>query len=286
MKQSNQVSRVTKVVSGVALLSAALTAAGLSFIMNVTAGLAVSLSVAVAFALSDVVKVLVPITCQAIGWNKHLRVIYIVASLISVVCASLFLADQFGHVMATKQNTATVINTTEQQISDIRASLKDARAMALSESQRGGCGPKCKALNERVAQIEVELKNAVAERKTVNVADATDGKAKLLASFLGMSESEASSMLSIVLIISALIIGELCSHLSGYASQMLKEGFRKTEAKAEAPKTNKAIAKDHQKRSAAAKKGWETRRRNAAAKKSKEWTKIEAYTDQKALEDA
>ena len=285
MKQSNEVSRVTKVISGVALLAAALTAAGLSFMMNVTAGLAVSISVAIAFGLSDIVKVLVPITCQAIGWNKHLRVIYIAASLISIICASLFLADQFGTVIAAKQNTAAVISTTEQQITDIRASLKDARSMALAESQRGGCGPKCKALNERVTMIENKLKNAVAERKNINLADATDGKAKLLASFLGMSEAEASKMLSIVLIVAALIIGELCAHLSGYASQMIKSSFRKTEVKAKAPKTNKAIAKDHQKRSAAAKKGWETRRRNAATTKSK-WTKIDAYTGQKELETA
>lgn len=286
MKQVNEVSRVTKAVSGVALLAAALTAAGLSFMMNITAGLAVSLAVAIAFALSDVVKVLIPITCQAIGWNNHLRSIYVAASLISLVCASLFLADQFGAVMASKQNTAAVISTTEQQISDIRASLKDARSMALAESQRGGCGPKCKALNERVTEIEANLKTAVAERKTINIADATDGKAKMLATLMGMTEAEASQTLNIVLIISALIIGELCSHLAGYAAQMLKSSFRKTEAKAKAPKTNKAIAKDHAKRSAAAKKGWETRRRNAAKKNNPDWTKIEAYANTKELETA
>jgi hypothetical protein len=117
--------------------------------MNISAGLAVGVAVAIAFGLSDVAKVLVPVVCQAIGWTRHLRSVYAVASVVSIVCACLYLADQFGGTIAAKENAAAVTENTDRHIEDMRASLTSVREMASTEAQHGGCGPKCSALNDR-----------------------------------------------------------------------------------------------------------------------------------------
>jgi hypothetical protein len=129
-------------------MATALTAAGLSLAMNISAGLAVGVAVAIAFGLSDAAKVLMPIVANGIGWPKHLKTVYAVASVVSVVCACFYLADQFGHVIAAKENTAATTQNTKQHIADLRASLDSARTVAAQESQRGGCGPRCRELSD------------------------------------------------------------------------------------------------------------------------------------------
>jgi hypothetical protein len=132
-------------LTGLAMLALALTAGALSLAMNLAAGIAIGIAVAIAFGLSDVAKILIPVTCQAIGWTGHLRATYYMASAISIVCACLYLADQFGGDIALKENAAQLTANADQHIIDLRASLASVRKMAEGEAVKGGCGPKCQA---------------------------------------------------------------------------------------------------------------------------------------------
>jgi hypothetical protein len=168
-----------------------------------------------------VAKVLVPVVCQAIGWTKHLRSVYAVASVVSVVCACLYLADQFGEVIAAKTDAAAITASTDRHIEDMRASLTSVRKMASAESQRGGCGPKCQTLNDRAEKLETALSDALRKRQAAKPAEATDGKAVVIAGVIGTGEAETSRGTAIILILAALLIGELCAHLAAPAASML-----------------------------------------------------------------
>jgi hypothetical protein len=185
MPTNKPLPKIAQWSAGLALLAVALTAGALSLAMNIAAGLAIGATVAIAFGLSDVAKILIPVTCQAIGWNLHLKTVYAVAAIVSVVCAGLYLADQFGENIAAKENAATITANTDQQIEDLRASIATARKMADDEAGRGGCGPKCQALNDRVAELETALSDALRQRQSVKASDVTDGKAIVIAGALG-----------------------------------------------------------------------------------------------------
>jgi hypothetical protein len=215
--------------AGLALLAVALTAGALSLAMNIAAGLAIGAAVAIAFALSDVAKILIPVTCQAIGWNLHLKTVYAVAAIVSVICAGLYLADQFGENIAAKENAATITANTDQQIEDLRASIATARKMADDEAGRGGCGPKCQAHNDRVEKLETALSDALRQRQSVKASDVTDGKAIVLAGALGTGEAATSRGTSLTLIFAALLIGELCAHLAGAAAAMIGQAMQRRE---------------------------------------------------------
>jgi hypothetical protein len=235
MTKGTKIPPWAKWLAGLALMATALTAAGLSLAMNITAGLAVGVAVAIAFGLSDVAKVLVPVTCQALGWTSHLRSVYAVASIVSVACACLYLADQFGGAIAAKENAAAVSENTDQHIKDLRASLTSVREMATAESQRGGCGPKCETLNDRATNLETALTDAL--RKREGMKPATDGKATVLAGMIGTGEAETSRATAILLILSALIISELCAHLAGPAASMIGSAMLRPQIQETAPQT-------------------------------------------------
>lgn len=231
MKNSSTIPRWAKWLAGLALMATALTAAGLSLAMNISAGLAVGVAVAIAFGLSDVAKILMPIVANGIGWTRHTKTVYAVASIVSVVCACLYLADQFGEVIAGKEDAASVAQSTDQHIADLRASLDSARTMAAQEAQRGGCGPRCRELSDRASKLETALTDAVRQRQAAKPAEATDGKAVVLADILGASEAETSRKMAIVLIFAALLIGELCAHLAGPAAQLIGSAMQRDATK-------------------------------------------------------
>ena len=215
--------------AGLALLATALTAAGLSLAMNLAAGLGVGLAVAIAFGLSDVAKVLMPVVANGVGWNGYRRGVYVTASIVSVVCACLFLADQFGERIAAREDATAVTQSTERHVSDLRASLASAREMAATEAQRGGCGPRCLELTQRAEKLETALTEAVRQRQGMKPAEAADGKAVIVAGMVGSDPAQTSRGLALVLIVAALLIGELCSHLAGPAAQLIGSAMRKPE---------------------------------------------------------
>jgi hypothetical protein len=237
MQKVSTIPNWAKWLAGLALMATALTAAGLSLAMNLSAGLAVGVAVAIAFGLSDIAKILMPVVANGIGWTKHTRSVYAVASIVSVVCACLYLADQFGEVIAAKTAAAAVTASTEQHIDDMRASLTSVRDMATEESQRGGCGPKCQALNYRAENLEIALSDAVRQRQAAKPAEATDGKAVVIAGMIGTGEAETSRATAILLILSALIISELCAHLAGPAAAMIGAARQRPQTPAPAPHT-------------------------------------------------
>jgi hypothetical protein len=243
-----------------------LTAGGLSLAMNVTAGLGVGIALAVAFGLSDVTKVIMPIVCEAIGWDSFSKWLYRAASVISVICAVLFLADQFGADIAGKENAAAIVSNADQRIDDLREQLKTTQAEqsallgqrasaavqadieAAKQHKRWdstkGCtdatlpdsrefckefhalgaelatAQKAERLSDQVVELQRQLSTATVKRETAP-AETVDGKATVIASLVGTSESQTSRSIAMVLIIAALIISEMVVHASGKAAAML-----------------------------------------------------------------
>ena len=219
-QESKHLPKWAQWLSGIALMSAVLTASGLSLAMNLTAGLSIGVMVAIAFGLSDVTKVLLPIVCQAIGWTRHLKTTYIVASVVSVVCAVCFLADQFGQDIAGKENAAAISVNLDLRIDDLRMSAKKMRADAFAEGQRGGCGDNCKALHPKADDLDKQLSETLARREGIG-SEKVDGKASVLAGIIGTDESDTSRGIAIMLIIATLLISELVTHASGSAAAMI-----------------------------------------------------------------
>jgi hypothetical protein len=228
-QQSRSLPRWAQYASGISLLAVALTAGGLSLAMNISSGLALSAAIAIAFALSDIGKMLLPVVCQAIGWTRHLRAAYLIASLVSGLCAICFLADRFGADIAAKENATALSVHADQQIADLRHSLASIRDMAADEAKRGGCGAKCQSLNSQASELESKLSVALAKRETAP-AGQFDGKARLFAAALGTDSSDAAHGTAIILIISALLVMELFAHCSGAAAAMIASAMHSSPA--------------------------------------------------------
>jgi len=242
VKQSNTVPRWIQGISGIALLFIALAAAGLSLAVNWIAGMMVGLPIAVMFALSDTAKILVPVICQAIGFNRHLRATYIVASVVSVLCALLAMADYFGSRLAETDNRATITANSDQRIDDLRASLASVRTMAAEEAQRGGCGDKCKLLIGKASNLETSLSKAVSAREGQNTAETITGKGLLAQKLAGIAPGVTDTASAVVLILAGLLMMELCAHMAGPAANMIGLAMKRREQPAPAPKA-KAPAK-------------------------------------------
>lgn len=216
----NTIPRWGQWASGVSLLVVALTAGALSLAVNVVAGLSVALPVAVMFGLSDVGKVLVPVVCQAIGWNRHLRTTYWLAATVSVICALIATADMFGLRLAAIDHTAKGVSLSGQQITELRTSLASVRKMASDEAQRGGCGPKCKALNDRADKLETSLSAAVASSREQTKPTVTG------IGFLGQAVAKVkpettNTASSVLLVLAGILMMELFCHLAGPAASMI-----------------------------------------------------------------
>lgn len=292
MKQSNvqKLPRWGKWISGIALMSVALAAAGLSLTFNVIAGLSFGIPVAVMFGLSDVGKVLIPIVCQAIGWNKHLKATYWVAAFVSIVCALLAASDMLGLRLATVDVAAKDGQMVTQHIEDLRSSLETARQMALAESQRGGCGPKCQALNDRVSQLESSINSAV-EKETEKSKPAITGLGFLGTQVLGFDPSSIDVSRAILVALLGIVMMELLCHLSGPSASMIGMAMKRTPKKVKVVDTKKVeetieelVVEEEPEvvvspRSVAVKKSWETRRKQQRAAQKKEKTEMRKRSD-------
>jgi len=258
MNRNNTPPRWIQGLSGIALLLIALAAAGLSLAVNLIAGMMVGLPIAIMFALSDTAKIMVPVVCQAIGFNRHLKATYIAASIVSVLCALLAMADYFGSRLAEIENKAQIVTMSEQRVNDLRSSLTTVRKMAAEEAQRGGCGPNCRALNDRAASLETSLSKAVTARESKS-AETTTGKGLLAEKLAGIAPGTMDTLSALVLMLAGLMIMELCAHTAGPAASMIGKAMkkpattkRKKRAKASKPKPRKAPAE-------------------------RDWTKVDAY---------
>lgn len=210
-----------KRVFGSILLVASITAGSLSFAMNVISGLSLSLMVGVAFGFSDIVKILLPVISTEIGWNKHLRFTYYFASVISIICAMLFMADQFGQQMLYRKDATASVAALDETIKLTRSSAERMRSEAFEEGERGGCKTKCKDLHARADQLDTELRKLLAKRSNVSV-DRQDGKATILSTILGTEQKATSQIINVVLIVGMLVMCELVAHMAGFAARLLQ----------------------------------------------------------------
>jgi hypothetical protein len=239
---SKSLPRWAQWLAGLALLATALTAGGLSLAVNVIAGLGVGLAVAIAYGLADCGKLLLPIVCQAIGWRVHTWIAYIVVSVVSVLCAICYLADQNGGDLLKREHAATVQDDRAKQVVELEAQLADLRAMVAAEASNGGCGTNCKALQARAdeaAQRLQEARTARADAKAVTL----PGSAVLAATVAGTDASHAAKSIAIAKSVAALAVMELLAHLAGAAAALIGAAMRGPAiAKAPAAKSARAVA--------------------------------------------
>jgi hypothetical protein len=247
MNTNKPLARWAQWSAGLALLAVALTAGGLSLAVNITAGLGVGLAVAVAYGLADCGKLLLPIVCTGIGWNVHTRGAYAVVSVVSILCAICYLADANGGQLIEREHAATVQADNAQQIAELEAELATLRKLAADEAGNGGCGPQCKALQDRADKAAQKLQDA---RKARAGADAVTlpGSAVLAANLAGSSENEAARSIAIAKSVAALAVMELLAHLAGAAAALIGMAMRpddqsKSGPVANAPKSGDAVAK-------------------------------------------
>jgi hypothetical protein len=256
--------------AGITLMLVALTAGALSLAVNVTYGLGAGLALAVAYGLSDVAKLTLPIVASGIGWSRHMRIVAIVAAAVSVWCAANYFADtegqrlleashQTGQVEAAKnerarlQDELAALGTAgdpailQKRVADLDQAVKD-------EAAAGGCGTKCRGLQrdrdealaklaqaKRKAELESQLadvKSAISESEPVE----TSGLAALAVAYTGGDKRVWSRTVVTVRALAALILMELLAHLAGAAARLIGQAMKPRRKKKAKPAKAKQIA--------------------------------------------
>jgi len=262
MRKSSTLPRWAQWAAGITLMIVAVTAGALSLAVNVTYGLGAGLALAVAYGLSDVAKLTLPIVATGIGWSRHMRIVAIVAAAVSVWCAANYFADtegqrllnashQTGQVEAAKnergrlQDELAALGTTGnadvlgKRLANLDQAVKD-------EAAAGGCGPECRDLQrdrddvlaklakaKRKAELEAQLadvKSTISETPPVE----TSGLAALAVAYAGGDKRFWSRTIVSVRALAALILMELLAHLAGAAARLIGQAMkprRKTKAK-------------------------------------------------------
>ena len=223
---SSRLPRWGQWAAGLALMLVALTAGGLSMGMNIAYGLQAGPAVAVAYGLSDAAKLLIPVVAVAIGWRGHLRLAAVLAAVVSVWCAMNYLADQHGGQLLERQHAQAVYADTGKRIEELESRLKTAREGVAYEIANGGCGPNCRAHQDRAARISEELSAARAQR-----ADMTPAELSGLAGWLALAglaaKVTAAQALAIVKTLAALVVVEVLAHLAGSAARLIGQAMRR-----------------------------------------------------------
>jgi hypothetical protein len=269
--------------SGIALLLVALTAGGLSLAVNVAAGLSVGVAVAFAYGLSDCGKMLLPVVSAGIGWNKHTKTAYVATSIVSVMCAAVYLADQHGSTVVTAEHRADIRTASTATVTDLESQL--ARLQAAADAEAGsGYGPEWRKLNDAALKTSERL----ADSRKDSAVSPTDfaGSSVLLASLTGFSAIQAAKGVALAKTIAALIVMELLVHLAGAASRLIGQAMTARKAKtAESKATGGDVAPATESQPAADRPAAQSQPRDQKGRSApKDWTKAEAYA--KALEPA
>jgi len=136
MTKHSKLSRPAQWISGIVLMMLAVSAGLLSLYFNLSSGLALGVGIAIAFGLSDVAKIVLPIVCAAIGWTAHLRLAYYTATIVSIVCAVCYLADRFGTDLVSKERANQGYEDNGRRIAELESRLSDAQAMVVAAGRR------------------------------------------------------------------------------------------------------------------------------------------------------
>lgn len=225
MSKYKALSRPTQWISGIVLMSVAISAGGLSLYFNLSSGLALGVGIAIAFGLSDISKIVLPIVCQAIGWTKHLRLAYYTATCVSILCAVCYLADKFGTDLVSKERANQGYEDNGRRIAELENRLSDAQAMVVAEAANGGCGPRCEALKADVSRIDAALIQARAGRTDVK-SENIDGKSAVFAWAIGADKDDVSRGTIATLVFAVLLMSEMLCHTSSAAAHMIGEAMK------------------------------------------------------------
>jgi len=235
------VSAATAWTIGTVLFTLVFAAGGLSLYVNVAVGLQMGLVAAIMLGLGDIVKMVLPITMHAVGKSMLLRSLYWLAVVASFACAFYATADMFGAKFVTDMTSKKVETIGATNLADLRASLATAREMALAESKKKGCGPKCEKLNARVETLEAEIKTATAKQE-VATTDEMSGKALFAQTMIGVSGQKVDTATAMSLVIFQMLMMELMSLLSGSACRMIGYAYSLGKARRKAAKQRIARA--------------------------------------------
>lgn len=253
-----------------------------SLYINVTAGLSVGATLAVMFAFSDISKVLIPMVCQATGWGKQMRLTYLAASVVSIICALYGTAEMFGLKLAEVGATAQKAAISQSMVTEIKSSVANLREMAAEEGRKGGCGTKCQSLLDTATQKEKELVQAMRSQKQ-DVKPTTTGLAYVF-SLAGIAPKTTDLGSSIVLSLLGILMLELTCHLAGPATSYIGRAMQIVRERREAValEEKKAATALKRKRTRAANKAAATRAANKAACEAQTVVTAKAGTKQPA----
>lgn len=234
------VSAATAWTIGTVLFTLVFIAGGLSLWVNVVVGLQMGVVAAIMLGLGDVVKMVLPITMHAVGKTALLRSLYWLAVVASFACAFYATADMFGAKFVTDLTAKKVESIGATQLADLRETLKTTRGMMLAESKKKGCGPNCKALQQRVEDLEKEVKAQTAKQEA-KTTDDMSGKALLAQTMLSIPGQKVDTATAISLVVFQMLMMELLSMLSSSACRMI--GFAYSQGKARRKAAKQQVAR-------------------------------------------
>jgi len=226
-RKSTRIPRWGQWAAGIALMLVALVAGGLSGAMNIAYGLKAGPAVAVAYGLSDAGKLLIPIVAAAIGWRAHMRLAAILTAVVSVWCAVNYLADQHGAQLLRAEHSQAVYADTADRIAELEKQLAAANEGIAYEIANGGCGPNCRAHQDRAAEISAELAAAREQRAEMKPVELS-GLAGWLALAGVAAKATAAQVLAAVKTIAALAVIEVLAHMAGIAAGLIGTAYRRS----------------------------------------------------------
>lgn len=238
---------------GIILGIAAGVAGAISLGMNWSFGAQFGGWCAVIFAVSDCVKICLPVIAAALGaWDTKRRSAYLVALAISLVAAASSLLQGQAQVIKDRAAAEQITKTTRAEVERISASLAgiketmspatlkalaaDENAKAEREAARGGCGKVCESYRaaatayvERMgqAQAKAHLQGQLAAAKATIAAtpDRAIGPADSIAALTGGDRLQIANAFSVAISIAQLIILELIAAFSGDAGLLIRNAF-------------------------------------------------------------
>ena len=223
MKSVTPMPRWAQYAGGATLLSLALAAAGVSMYMNIASGLAVAVELAIIFAIADIGKISLQVIRASIVDHPILKASWIVASMVSALCAANILATFMGDRLNGASHEAQAAAQAQQQVTEIEKSIANAQAAAEDERKNKnspGCGKNCQALLTRVDALRAELATARSQA-AAKPAPKSNGLSDMLADAAGADRQKAAAMFVVVMLVAALLVGELFSQLAHYGAGLI-----------------------------------------------------------------
>jgi hypothetical protein len=215
--------RWAQYAGGATLLSLALAAAGVSMYMNIVSGLAVAVELAIIFAVADIGKIALQIIRASIIDHPVLKASWIVASVVSALCATNVLATFMGDRLNGAQHELAATAQAQLQVVEIEKSIANAQASAEDERKNKnspGCGKNCQALLARVDALRAELATARG-KLAAKPAPRSNGLSDMLADASGADRQKAAAIFVVVLLVAALLVGELFSQMAYHGAIMV-----------------------------------------------------------------